>query len=116
MKTKAFFAATILCTAASFGGIMIAQAQRVIYEPAPTVYAQSPNVVYMQAPVVNIGNRHGNLRNAQSNIVEAYQRIDRAQAANDGQLGGHAQRAKELLIQADIELRLAANVSNAEGR
>jgi hypothetical protein len=116
MKTKTFFAATILCVAASFGGIMIAQAQRVIYEPAPTVYAQSPNVVYMQAPVVNIGNRHGNLRNAQSNIVEAYQRIDRAQAANDGQLGGHAQRAKELLIQADIELRLAANVSNAEGR
>jgi hypothetical protein len=116
MNTKAFFAATILCAATTFGGIMIAQAQQAVYEPAPAVYAQSPTVVYMQAPVVNIGNRHGNLRNAQANIVEAYQRIDRAQAANDGQLGGHAQRAKELLIQADIELRLAANVSNAEGR
>jgi hypothetical protein len=116
MKTKTFLAATILCAAASFGGIMIAQAQQVIYEPAPAAHAQSPTVVYMQAPVVNIGNRHGNLRNAQANIVDAYQRIERAQAANDGQLGGHAQRAKELLIQADIELRLAANVSNAEGR
>jgi hypothetical protein len=116
MKTKTFFAATTLCAAAMLGGVTFAQAQQVVYEPAPTVYAQSPTVVYMQAPVVNIGNRHGNLRNAQANIVDAYQRIDRAQAANDGRLGGHAQRAKELLIQADIELRLAANVANAEGR
>jgi hypothetical protein len=117
MRTKIAFAALTLCAAATLGGSMISQAQQVIYEPAPApVYAQSPTVVYMQAPVVNIGNRHGNLRNAQGNIVQAYQRIERAQAANDGQLGGHAQRAKELLIQADIELRLAANVANTEGR
>jgi len=117
VKLKAFFAATTLCTAAAFGGVMIAHAQQVIYEPAPqTVYTTPATVVYMQAPVVNIGNRHGNLRDAQSNIVQAYQRISRAQVANDGQLGGHAQRAKELLIQADIELRQAANVANAEGR
>jgi hypothetical protein len=31
-------------------------------------------------------------------------------------LGGHAQRAKELLTQADQEIRLAANVSNEHGR
>jgi hypothetical protein len=117
MKNKTFFAATTLCAAATFGGIMIAQAQSVVYEPAPPAsYAQAPTVVYLQAPVVNIGTRHGNLRNAQSNIVNAYHKIEQAQQANDGQLGGHAQRAKELLIQADIELRQAANVSNAEGR
>jgi hypothetical protein len=69
-----------------------------------------------QAPVVNIGDRHGNLREAQRNIVEAYRMIDEAQRANDGQLGGHAQRAKDLLTQADYELRQAANVSNREGR
>jgi hypothetical protein len=117
MKMKIIVAAFALCAVAMFGGSMISQAQQVVYEPAPApVYAQSPTVVYLQAPVVNIGNRHGNLRNAQENIVQAYQRIERAQAANDGQLGGHAQRAKELLIQADIELRQAANVANAEGR
>ena len=73
-------------------------------------------VTFAQAPVVNIGNAHGNLRAAQSFIVQAYQRIDTAQHDNKEQLGGHAQRAKDLLIQADAELRAAANVSNAEGR
>ena len=69
-----------------------------------------------QAPVVNIGTRHGNLRNAQEHLVQAYQYINKAQAANDDQLGGHAQKAKDLLVQADQELRMAANVSNSEGR
>ena len=103
---------TIIATTASFvlfGGVMLAQ--------SPIVkYVQQPSVIYVQAPVVNISNRHGNLRSAQQDIVDAYQKVNRAQAANDGQLGGHAQRAKELLAHADEELRLAANVSNAEGR
>jgi hypothetical protein len=72
-------------------------------------------VVFAQAPVVNISNRHGNLRSAQSYIVQAFQRIDNAQRDNHGELGGHAQRAKDYLLQADEELRLAANVANAEG-
>jgi hypothetical protein len=109
MKTKSFLTATALCSVLAVGGVMLANAQVV-------EYVQQPNVIYMSAPVVNIGNRHGNLRAAQQYIVSAYQRVEQAQAANDGQLGGHAQRAKELLTQADAELRLAANVSNAEGR
>jgi hypothetical protein len=59
--------------------------------------AQAP-----QAPVVNIDpNRHGNLAAAQGDIVDAYQRIDMAQSANNDQLGGHAQKAKDFLAQAD---------------
>ena len=73
-------------------------------------------LAFAQAPVVNIGDRHGNLRRAQQSIVSAYQAINEAQRDNDGQLGGHAQRAKDLLTQADQELRMAANVSNSEGR
>jgi hypothetical protein len=73
-------------------------------------------VVFARAPVVNIYRRHGNLRAAQIAIVQAYQKIDAAQRDNDGQLGGHAQRAKDLLTQADAERRLAANVANQEGR
>jgi len=72
--------------------------------------------LFGQAPVVNIGNRHGNLRAAQQYIIQAYQKIESAQNANDYQLGGHAQRALDLLNQADAELRLAANVSNENGR
>ena len=73
-------------------------------------------VVFAQAPVINISNRHGNLRAAQTYIVQAFEKINRAQTDNQDQLGGHAQRAKDYLLQADEELRLAANVSNAEGR
>jgi hypothetical protein len=97
-------ASVLLC-----GGAVFAQNQVV-------EYVRQPNVVYVQAPAVNISNRHGNLRSVQQNIVSAYQKIQNAQAANDGQLGGHAQRAKDLLAQADAELRQAANVANAEGR
>jgi hypothetical protein len=67
-----------------------------------------------QAPVVNIGpQRHGNLAAAQEAIVQAYARIDEAQQANDDHLGGHAQKAKELLRQANDELRLAADSANS---
>jgi hypothetical protein len=109
MTMKNFIIGSTACSALFFGGVMLAQNQEV-------EYVQQPNVVYVQAPVVNISNRHGNLRSAQQDIVNAYQMIQRAQSANDGQLGGHAQRAKDFLSQADAELRQAANVANSEGR
>lgn len=65
------------------------------------------------SPYVNIDRyRHGNLAAAQDNIVQAFNYIGYAQRANDGQLGGHAARAKQLLSEANEELRLAADVSN----
>ena len=72
--------------------------------------------IFAQAPVVNIGDRHGNLRAAQQSIVAAWQRIDEAQRDNNYQLGGHAGRAKDLLVQADEELKQAAITANHEGR
>ena len=72
--------------------------------------------IFAQAPVVNIGDRHGNLRAAQQYIVSAWQRIDVAQQDNSYQLGGHAGRAKELLVQADEELKQAAITANQHGR
>jgi hypothetical protein len=72
-------------------------------------------VMLAQGPVVNIdAHKHPNLAGAQNNIVQAYQLIEKAQSANRDELGGHGQKAKELLMQADAELRAAANVSNAE--
>ena len=71
-------------------------------------FAQDPS-----APYVNIDpNRHGNLAAAQDFIAQAYGRINDAQRANHGQLEGHAAHAKQLLSQANEELRLAADVAN----
>lgn len=69
----------------------------------------------MPAPYVDIGYRHGNLRGAQENILQAWELVDQAQAANDYRLGGHAARAKELLLEANEELRLAADSANQHG-
>jgi hypothetical protein len=105
MNTRNLFATGSLLAIISLG--CATQAQQ--YGPPPPSYENG-------GPVVNIGERHGNLRNAQINIVQAYQFVQMAQRDNDDQLGGHAARAKELLVQADAELRQAANVSNQEGR
>jgi hypothetical protein len=67
-----------------------------------------------QAPSVTIDpSRHGNLAAAQDSVVQAWSRISDAQHANDSHLGGHAQRAKELLAQANIEIGLAADQADA---
>lgn len=74
-------------------------------------------VMFAEAPVVNIDpHRHGNMAAAQNYLVQAFQRLDRAQQANEDQLGGHAQRAKDLLMQADEQIRLAADVANEHRR
>ena len=73
-------------------------------------------IAQAQEPTINIGERHGNLRTAQEHIVQAYQLVGVAQQDNDARLGGHAGRARQLLIQADQELRLAANAANNNGR
>jgi hypothetical protein len=96
---------------------MIMKKNKLIVAVALFTVLSCAAVVFAQAPVVNIDRRrHGNLAAAQEYIVQAYQRMDKAQAANEDQLGGHAQRAKELLTQADVEIRLAANTANSEGR
>ena len=56
--------------------------------------------------------RHGNLAAAQRLVVQAFERLSEAQNANEYQLGGHANRAKELLRQANEEIKLAAEAAN----
>lgn len=68
---------------------------------------------WAQAPVLNIDPaRHGNLAAAQQLVRQAYDRLSDAQAANEYRLGGHADRAKELLRQANEEIKLAAETAN----
>lgn len=58
------------------------------------------------------GRRHPNLAAAQRLVEQAWQRIVDAQKANEFDLGGHAQKAKEMLDGVNRELKLAAEVSN----
>lgn len=70
-----------------------------------------------QQPVRDVSaKRHPNLAAAQRLVDQAYQRVADAQRANEFDLGGHAARAKELLDQANAELKQAAEVSNDHHR
>lgn len=74
-----------------------------------------PGVLAAQQPTVDIDtDGHGNLSSAQEYVSMAWQRIDRAQKVNNYDMGGHAARAKELLEQADAEIRAAADVLDAK--
>lgn len=71
------------------------------------------SMMFAQGPAQDIdASKHPNLASAQTSIAHAYQKIDSAQQANREQLGDHAQRAKDLLVQASRELKMAAEYAN----
>ena len=77
------------------------------------VLALAACAVSAQVPVQNIDpERHGNLAAAQRLVVQAFEKLSDAQFDNDSRLGGHAGRAKELLRQANEEIKLAAEAAN----
>jgi hypothetical protein len=55
---------------------------------------------------------HPNIAAAQRLSEQAYQKIIAAQQANEWDLAGHAQKAKELLDQVNNELKQAAQQAN----
>lgn len=64
-------------------------------------------------PAQNVSpRRHPNLARAQKQTENAFNSITAAQKANEWDLAGHAAKAKELLDQANEELKKAAEVSN----
>ncbi|MGH9590445.1 MAG: hypothetical protein ACRD25_08615 [Terracidiphilus sp.] len=68
--------------------------------------------VAQRPPERNVGRRHPNLAAAQRLCQQAYDRVVAAQQANEWDMGGHAQRAKEFLDHANSELKEAAETSN----
>jgi hypothetical protein len=74
--------------------------------------AQTPTTKATQ-PVENINpHKHSNLAAAQRKCQEAYDKISAAQQANEFDMQGHAKKAKELLDQANQELKQAAESAN----
>lgn len=70
-----------------------------------------------QEPVVDISKRvHPNLAAAQQHIVEANRYIATAQKDNRYDMKDHAEKARQLLKQANDELKAAAEAANAAGK
>jgi hypothetical protein len=70
-------------------------------------------IAIAQRPKDNVSpGRHPNLAAAQRLSQQAFQKITAAQEANEWDMQGHAQKAKELLDQVNRELKQAAEAAN----
>jgi hypothetical protein len=56
--------------------------------------------------------RHPNIAAAQKLCTDAWEKIVAAQKANEFDMQGHAQKAKDMLDQVNKELKLAAEAAN----
>lgn len=66
-----------------------------------------------QRPADNIdAARHPNLAEAQRLCNRAYDKLVEAQGANQFDMEGHAQKAKDLLVEASHEIKAAAVAAN----
>ncbi|SRR5579864_8468898 len=64
-------------------------------------------------PAQNVSHRrHPNLAAAQRLTAQAFQKVTAAQQANEWDMEGHAAKAKDLLDQANNELKQAAQAAN----
>ncbi len=88
--TKSRVVTVVVASLLGIGGIAVAQKPKDNVNPA----------------------RHPNLAAAQRLSTQAYEKIVAAQQANEWDLQGHAQKAKNLLDQVNNELKMAAQSSN----
>ncbi|MGA3186609.1 MAG: hypothetical protein ABSF22_05805 [Bryobacteraceae bacterium] len=69
--------------------------------------------IAQQPPAQNVSKgKHPNLAAAQRMCLNAYEKINAAQTANEWDMQGHAKKAKELLDQVNSELKQAAQSAN----
>jgi hypothetical protein len=74
-------------------------------------------VAVAQKPRQNVsGARHPNLAAAQRFSQQAWNKVVAAQQANEWDMQGHAQKAKDLLDQANKELKAAAGAANRNAK
>jgi hypothetical protein len=76
-------------------------------------------VVYAkdEKPKVDVSaKKHPNLAAAQRLAQQAYEKIIAGQKANEFDMDGHAQKAKDLLDQVNAEIKLAAEAANVNGK
>jgi hypothetical protein len=73
--------------------------------------------ILAQKPKDNVSERrHPNLAAARRLSTQAYEKIIAAQKANEWDMRGHAQKAKDLLEQVNSELKQAAEAANKDAK
>jgi hypothetical protein len=81
------------------------------------VVAVSGITVAQNHPARNVSSaKHPNLAAAQRLTDQAYNKIIAAQQANEWDMQGHAAKAKDLLDQANQELKASAEAANKNGK
>jgi len=86
--------------------------RNIIFSAIVGIMMMSATAGIAAEPAVNVDSKlNPNLAEAQQLSRQAYQKIEAAQKANKFKLEGHAQKAKELLVQVNEELKLAAEAS-----
>ena len=74
-------------------------------------------VALAQRPKQNVsGARHGNIAAAQRFCQQAWDKVVAAQQANEWDMQGHAQKAKNLLDEVNRELKLAAEAASRNAK
>jgi F0F1-type ATP synthase membrane subunit b/b' len=70
-----------------------------------------------KGPAENVSKeRHPNIAAAQKLAAQAFEKLEAAQKANEYDMDGHAQKAKDLLKQAADEMKLAAEAANKNAK
>jgi F0F1-type ATP synthase membrane subunit b/b' len=87
--------------------------KKIIYPLIASMLLLAGSAAFAEEPVRNVNpKRHPNIAAAQRLSQKAYERIVAAQQANEWDMNGHAQKAKELLDQVNHELKEAAEAAN----
>lgn len=74
-------------------------------------------VTVAQEPVLDIDAKvHPNLYDAQKHVIAANHAIELAQKDNKYDMQGHAEKARELLVQVNQELKAAAAAASAAAK
>jgi hypothetical protein len=91
--------------------------KRVLAFPAMLTALLFCIVTVAQEPALDIdSNLHPNLAEAQRHVVEANRFIAVAQRDNHYDMKGHAERARQLLVEVNNELKAAAEAANMRRR
>ena len=87
--------------------------RKIVFSLIVSMLMLAGSAAFAEEPMRNVNpKRHPNIAAAQRLSQKAYEKIVAAQQANEWDMNGHAQKAKELLDQVNHELKEAAEAGN----